>query len=38
MYPTLRKIELFARNKKDGWDSWGDECDRHEKEDTLFDM
>lgn len=25
MYPNARKLELFARNKRDGWDSWGDE-------------
>ncbi|WP_083236031.1 MT-A70 family methyltransferase [Halomonas caseinilytica] len=23
MFPTQSKIELFARNKVDGWDSWG---------------
>ena len=22
-YPDLPKIELFARNERDGWDSWG---------------
>lgn len=29
MFPEARKLELFARNKRDGWDSWGDEveCD-----------
>ena len=25
MFPTQRKIELFARNKNDGWDIWGNE-------------
>lgn len=25
MYPELPKIELFARNKRDGWFSWGNE-------------
>ena len=25
MYPNARKLELFARNKREGWDSWGDE-------------
>jgi N6-adenosine-specific RNA methylase IME4 len=25
MYPTLRKVELFARNKRDGWESWGNQ-------------
>lgn len=24
-YPTKNKIELFARQKVDGWDSWGNE-------------
>ena len=23
MFPAQRKIELFARSKKDGWESWG---------------
>lgn len=22
-YPTLKKIELFARNDKEGWKRWG---------------
>lgn len=25
MYPTAKKIELFARRKRDGWDAWGNE-------------
>lgn len=25
MYPNLPKIEIFARTKRDGWDSWGNE-------------
>jgi len=25
MYPNLKKVELFARNKRSGWDSWGNE-------------
>jgi len=25
MYPSDKKIELFARNKKKGWSSWGNE-------------
>lgn len=25
MYPNTKKIELFARRTRDGWDSWGDE-------------
>ena len=24
-YPVKNKIEMFARNKRDGWTSWGDE-------------
>jgi N6-adenosine-specific RNA methylase IME4 len=23
-------LELFARNRREGWDSWGDEVDRFE--------
>lgn len=25
MFPDVRKLELFARNKRDGWDCWGNE-------------
>lgn len=25
LFPDVRKIELFARNTRNGWDSWGDE-------------
>lgn len=25
-WPDLRKAELFARQKRDGWDCWGNEC------------
>lgn len=25
MYPNLKKIEVFAREKFEGWDSWGNE-------------
>ena len=25
MYPTSKKIELFARDNKDGFDCWGNE-------------
>lgn len=25
LYPDTNKIELFARKKRDGWDSWGNE-------------
>ena len=27
MFPTQKKIELFARNKIEGWDFWGNEVD-----------
>lgn len=25
LYPFFNKIELYARNERDGWDCWGDE-------------
>jgi len=25
MYPELKKIELFARNRREGWTAWGNE-------------
>lgn len=25
LYPNTNKLELFARNKRNGWDSWGNE-------------
>lgn len=25
MFPNTKKIELFARNRRDGWDAWGNE-------------
>lgn len=28
MFPLAQKIELFARNKRSGWDCWGNEIDR----------
>ncbi len=27
LYPDTTKIELFARNKREGWDSWGNEVE-----------
>ena len=27
LYPSQKKIELFARNKRIGWDSWGNEVE-----------
>jgi N6-adenosine-specific RNA methylase IME4 len=25
MYPAAKKIELFCRSPRDGWDAWGNE-------------
>jgi N6-adenosine-specific RNA methylase IME4/ParB-like chromosome segregation protein Spo0J len=30
MYPTLPKIELFARRARKGWDAWGNEAPKRE--------
>lgn len=27
LYPHTTRIELFARQQRDGWDAWGNECD-----------
>jgi len=27
MFPTQNKIELFARQKTEGWDVWGNEVE-----------
>jgi N6-adenosine-specific RNA methylase IME4 len=27
LYPTAEKVELFARNHRNGWDSWGNEIE-----------
>lgn len=27
MYPNARRLELFARIRRDGWDAWGDEIE-----------
>jgi N6-adenosine-specific RNA methylase IME4 len=35
MYPTLPKIELFARQARPGWDAWGNEIDKY---DTAADV
>jgi len=29
MFPTQQKIELFAREKVEGWDCWGNEVDKY---------
>ena len=26
MFPTLPRIEMFARKKRQGWDRWGNEA------------
>lgn len=28
MFPDARKLEMFARNQKDGWDCWGNEVNK----------
>ncbi len=28
MFPRVRKMELFARQRRDGWDCWGNEVDK----------
>lgn len=25
MFPNCRKLEMFARNERDGWDCWGND-------------
>ncbi|MEA5128312.1 MAG: MT-A70 family methyltransferase [Proteiniphilum sp.] len=35
LYPNLSKIELFARNKREGWDSWGNETNKFPKQTIL---
>lgn len=25
LYPNLKKLEMYARNQRDGWDCWGNE-------------
>ena len=27
LYPNTNKLELFARNKREGWDVWGNEVE-----------
>ena len=31
MFPAVRKLELFARNQKTGWDSWGNQTEMFKK-------
>jgi N6-adenosine-specific RNA methylase IME4 len=28
MYPTYKKLEMFARKQRTGWEAWGDEIER----------
>ena len=39
MFPDARKLELFARNCRDGWESWGDEiaviCNIHDNQELM---
>lgn len=35
MFPTAKKIELFARNTRIGWSSWGDEVIPHTNENAI---
>jgi N6-adenosine-specific RNA methylase IME4 len=36
MFPCQKKIELFAREKADGWDCWGNEVDNKETSTPLL--
>jgi N6-adenosine-specific RNA methylase IME4 len=29
LYPNARRLELFARSRRPGWDAWGDGVDSH---------
>lgn len=31
LYPDLRKLEMYARNARPGWDNWGNELPIEEK-------
>ena len=31
LYPNTNKLELFARNKRTGWDSWGNEVPKEQQ-------
>lgn len=33
MYPNTKKLELFARRSRKGWDVWGNETTKFDKED-----
>ena len=36
MYPTQKKIELFARTDIDGWDCWGNETGKFDPNERRF--
>ena len=36
MFPTQKKIELFARDSLHGWDAWGYEVEKETFQDSLF--
>jgi N6-adenosine-specific RNA methylase IME4 len=38
MYPTARKVELFARESESGWSAWGNQVDTNDwaKQQRLF--
>jgi len=39
LYPNINKIELFARQKREGWDVWGNEVESDiELEDKIEDV
>jgi len=31
MFPNMKYVELFARNKRKNWESWGNETEKYEK-------
>ena len=33
--PGLRRADLFAREKRDGWDAWGDEVEKFSPASSL---
>jgi N6-adenosine-specific RNA methylase IME4 len=35
LYPNVKKIELFARQKRPGWDTWGNEVESDIQHFTL---
>ncbi len=37
MYPEARYLELFARQQRDGWQSWGNDTLRFPAQQPLFE-